>query len=88
MTCLIVAGLLGIGGCMADVTLVDQRPLGRSTRSNPVTYVKAYDEVRRLFAAAHYGDGTRYKDIFEANRDILDNPDLIKPGQVLKLPEL
>ncbi|HEX4953278.1 MAG TPA: excinuclease ABC subunit UvrA [Thermoanaerobaculia bacterium] len=35
---------------LADVTLVDQRPLGRSSRSNPVTYVKAYDEIRSLFA--------------------------------------
>ncbi len=44
------AELLGLDG-LADVTLVDQRPLGRSTRSNPVTYVKAYDEIRKLFAA-------------------------------------
>ena len=36
---------------LADVVLVDQRPLGRSSRSNPVTYVKAYDVVRKLFAA-------------------------------------
>jgi len=36
---------------LADVTLVDQRPPGRSSRSNPVTYLKAYDEIRRLFAA-------------------------------------
>ena len=34
-----------------DLTLVDQRPLGRSSRSNPVTYLKAYDEIRKLFAA-------------------------------------
>jgi excinuclease ABC subunit A len=42
--------LTGLDG-LADVTLVDQRPLGRSTRSNPITYIKAYDEVRKLFAA-------------------------------------
>ncbi|HXU46030.1 MAG TPA: excinuclease ABC subunit UvrA [Thermoanaerobaculia bacterium] len=37
---------------LADVTLVDQRPLGRSSRSNPVTYLKAYDEIRKIFAAS------------------------------------
>ena len=31
--------------------LVDQNPIGRSSRSNPVTYIKAYDEIRKLFAA-------------------------------------
>ncbi|HEX5758452.1 MAG TPA: excinuclease ABC subunit UvrA [Thermoanaerobaculia bacterium] len=36
---------------LADVTLVDQRPLGRSSRSNPITYIKAYDELRKLYAA-------------------------------------
>ena len=30
--------------------LVDQSPLGRSARSNPVTYVKAWDEIRQVFA--------------------------------------
>ena len=36
---------------LADVVMVDQRPIGRSTRSNPVTYVKAYDAIRTLFAS-------------------------------------
>lgn len=35
---------------VTDVELVDQNPIGRSTRSNPVTYIKAYDEIRKLFA--------------------------------------
>ncbi|HEU4629642.1 MAG TPA: excinuclease ABC subunit UvrA [Gemmatimonadaceae bacterium] len=35
-----------------DVVLIDQEPIGRSPRSNPATYVKAYDEIRRIFAAA------------------------------------
>jgi excinuclease ABC subunit A len=30
--------------------MVDQNPIGKSTRSNPVTYIKAYDEIRQLFA--------------------------------------
>ena len=34
-----------------------------------------------------YGKASDYMKIFEANRDILDNPDLIKPGQNLKIPE-
>lgn len=36
---------------LADVVLVDQSPLGRTPRSNPVTYIKAFDEIRNLFAA-------------------------------------
>ncbi len=35
---------------ISDLILVDQTPLGRSARSNPVTYTKAWDEIRSLFA--------------------------------------
>ena len=35
---------------MRDIEFVNQNPLSRSSRSNPVTYLKAYDEIRRLFA--------------------------------------
>ncbi|MDE5677141.1 excinuclease ABC subunit UvrA [Phocaeicola sp.] len=33
-----------------DIEFVDQNPIGKSSRSNPVTYIKAYDEIRKLFA--------------------------------------
>lgn len=33
-----------------NVEIVDQNPIGKSSRSNPVTYIKAYDDIRKLFA--------------------------------------
>lgn len=36
---------------LSQVEMVDQNPIGRSSRSNPVTYVKAWDDIRTLFAA-------------------------------------
>ncbi|MBM3416458.1 MAG: excinuclease ABC subunit A [Bacteroidetes bacterium] len=35
---------------IAQIEMVDQNPIGKSSRSNPVTYIKAYDEIRDLFA--------------------------------------
>lgn len=39
---------------LQGVEMVSQSPIGKSTRSNPVTYIKAYDEIRRLFADQPY----------------------------------
>ena len=35
---------------LADVAMIDQSPIGRSSRSNPATYLKAFDEIRKTFA--------------------------------------
>ena len=43
-------GIEGDTGMVRSVEFVDQDPIGKTTRSNPVTYVKAYDEIRKLFA--------------------------------------
>lgn len=44
------AGLSGDIGAIKHVEFVDQNPIGKSSRSNPATYVKAYDAIRDLFA--------------------------------------
>ena len=43
-----------------DVVGIDQSPIGKSPRSNPVTYVKAFDEIRRIFADAPLARERRY----------------------------
>ncbi len=35
---------------IAQIEMIDQNPIGKSSRSNPVTYIKAYDEIRELYA--------------------------------------
>jgi nucleoid-associated protein YgaU len=57
-----------------------------ATATSSKTYtVKAGDTLSKI-AKQHLGDANAYMRIFELNRDQLSNPDLIKPGQVLKLP--
>lgn len=43
-------GISGDTNLIKQVEMVDQNPIGKSSRSNPVTYIKAYDEIRKLFA--------------------------------------
>jgi len=45
---------------LADVALIDQQPIGRTPRSNPITYVKGFDELRALFAAEPLSRSRRY----------------------------
>jgi excinuclease ABC subunit A len=45
---------------LQDVLLVDQSPIGRSPRSNPVTYIRAFDEIRELFAGQPLAHQRKY----------------------------
>ena len=57
-------GLEGDLKRIAAVELVDQDPIGRSSRSNPVTYVKAYEEIRQLFSEQEVSRVRGYKPSF------------------------
>jgi nucleoid-associated protein YgaU len=74
---------------VADIRVTKPAPAGASAvkaAAEPRTYtVKSGDTLSKI-AKQVLGDGSDYMKIFEANRDQLTNPDLIKPGQVLRLP--
>ena len=53
--------LAGDVSCLTGIELVDQNPIGKSSRSNPVTYLKAYDEIRRLYAEQQASVQNNYK---------------------------
>lgn len=46
---------------ISDIEYVDQNPIGKSSRSNPATYIKAYDEIRKLFADQKHAKANGYK---------------------------
>lgn len=50
------------------------------------TYMVEKGDTLSRIAKQHLGDANAWKKIFDANRDQLDDPDRIQPGQVLKLP--
>ena len=52
------------------------------------TYTVVKGDTLSAIARHHYGKASHWHEIFEANRDVLKDPDHIYPGQQLKLPEL
>lgn len=46
---------------ISSVEFVDQNPIGKSSRSNPVTYMKAYDEIRKLYSDQPYAKSNNFK---------------------------
>lgn len=74
---------------VADIKVVP-RP-GASGTSGPTSSTRTYtvksgDTLSKI-AKEFYGDANAYMDIFNANKDQLNDPDKIKPGQVLKIPQ-
>lgn len=50
------------------------------------TYVVCKGDTLSTIAESELGDRTRWRELFEANRDVLDDPDCLHAGQVLQVP--
>ena len=50
------------------------------------TYTIASGDSLSKIAKHFYGDASKWRQIFEANRDVIKDPDLIHPGQTIKIP--
>ena len=71
-----------MSGKMPDFSNVQS---GSSSTAEKVYVVVAGDSLSKI-AKREYGDAGAWKAIFEANKDQIKNPDLIHPGQKLKIP--
>jgi nucleoid-associated protein YgaU len=75
-------------GNVEGIACVDDRISVLRTEPESVFYeVKKGDSLSKI-AKAHYGDMMKYPVIFEANKPMLTDPDLIYPGQVLRIPPI
>ncbi|MEY2895897.1 MAG: hypothetical protein RL669_166 [Pseudomonadota bacterium] len=72
---------------MSDMPDFSNVESGSSTTATKIVEVKPGDSLSKI-AKREYGDANKWRLIFEANTDILKNPDLIHPGQKLKIPPL
>jgi nucleoid-associated protein YgaU len=73
---------------VADIKVVPNAASAGGATAAPKTYtVKAGDTLSKI-AKEFLGDANAYMDIFNANKDQLSDPDKIKPGQVLKIPQM
>ena len=59
---------------------------GAAAASGGNTYVVVDGDSLSKIAKHHYGDANKWRRIYEANRTIISNPDLIHPGQRLHIP--
>ncbi len=75
--------LLAVGN-VAGVAQVDDRTSAAEAASTFYTVRKG--DTLSAIAKSHYGNANAYTKIFEANRPMLENPDKIYPGQVLRIP--
>ena len=74
-------------GVRSGASSTASAPAPAPAPAEPRTHTVAAGDNLSKIAKRYYGDANQWKRIFEANRDQLSNPDLIHPGQVLRIPD-
>ncbi len=75
-------------GNVADVESVDNQLEVVTPEPEAVFYTVVSGDNLSKIAKAHYGNAMKYPTIFEANKPMLEHPDKIYPGQVLRIPPI
>lgn len=77
--------LLAVGN-VAGVAAVEETVTAAKAEPEATMYTVKKGDTLWAIAKAHYGEGSKYNAIFEANRPMLKDPDKIYPGQTLRIP--
>jgi nucleoid-associated protein YgaU len=81
---LLAGNLKGVKSVDSDGLLLNSEKPSSDLGSQFYTIVKG-DSLWKI-AKKFYGDGNKYPEIFEANREVIKDPDLIYPGQTIRIP--
>lgn len=81
---LMAGNVLGINKVEAAELELDSGGLANEEAVTFYTIVKG--DTLWAIASKHLGNGSRYPEIFEANKEVIKNPDLIYPGQQIRIP--
>ena len=73
-------------GNVAGVAAVEEEVATEAPAAEAVIYTVKKGDTLWAIAKAHYGEGSKYMAIFEANTPMLKHPDKIYPGQALRIP--
>jgi nucleoid-associated protein YgaU len=73
-------------GNVAGVAAVEESVTTQAAEAEAVMHTVKKGDTLWAIAKAHYGEGSKYHAIFEANRPMLKDPDKIYPGQTLRVP--
>jgi LysM repeat protein len=78
-----------LAGNLKGVEKVNDEALSAPPAEEPFDFytIVSGDSLSKI-AKRYYGDAMKYPVLFEANREIIKNPDLIYPGQVLRVPKI